>query len=672
MRFPGQSPAGRFALSAWSTTGIGFGKPMAGMLAVASIVIVASGIAAWMVERLPFVRMGERWIADYRIATLLPPEPQHPDVVIVAVTEDTLGQFPYRSPIDRQFLAGLVTMLEARGARALALDVLFDQPTEPEKDEALRLALRGLSIPVVVSYVDQEDGESERQQRFLDGFLPPEVRAMANLSKDPYDGTVRSAYAGRISTGGMFIPGLSIALAKKLGGAAPEGGFDIAWRGSPAAEVSPFRELPAHAVSVLPVDWVRNKVVFVGSDLSLTDRHRTPFSTAQKGVLTTMPGVEIHAHIFGQLMAGKLPPGTGGPVNLALTASAALLGAVTAKADWRLGFKLAAALLNTAALWVIGFFLFHHAGIMLPLVAPTTAFITALTLAESYGNRQQRRERQFIHDAFTRYVAPGVVDQLIKDPGKLSLGGERREITMMFTDISGFTNLSERIEAGALGVLLNSYLGGICDIILAANGTIVEFIGDAVFAIFGAPVHDPDHAERALASALAIDAYAERFRMRPEAAHWRWGETRIGVHKGVALIGNFGGERRFKYVPVGDTVNTAARIEGLNKFFGTRICVSAATLTERRKALARPLGRVIVKGRDEATEVFELLPEGLAVTQYFNRYRRAYELLDRGQAAAAAIFETLAAERSDDLCAGLHLSRIRAGHRDTVIVMDEK
>ncbi|HIJ61196.1 MAG TPA: adenylate/guanylate cyclase domain-containing protein [Rhodospirillaceae bacterium] len=646
---------------------------MRGILAAASIVIVASGISLWMVERLPFVRMGERWIADYRVATLLAPEPQHPDIVIVAVTEDTLSLFPYRSPIDRRFLAGLVKTLEARGARALALDVLFDQPTEPEKDDALRQALGGLSIPAVVSYVDQQDGETDRQQAFLDGFLPPGLRAMANLSKDPYDGTVRSAYGGRVSTGGEFIPGLSIALAKKLGVAGREGGFDIAWRGAPNPETPPFANLPANTVSLLPVDWVRNKVVFIGSDLSLTDRHRTPFSTAQKGVLSTMPGVEIHAHIFAQLMAGKLPPGSSGPVNLVLTAGAALLGVLTAMPDWRLGLKLAAALLNAATLWVIGFVLFHNAGIMLPLVTPTTAFATALTLAESYGNRQQRRERRFIHDAFTRYVAPGVVDQLIKDPGKLSLGGERRELTMMFTDISGFTRMSERIEAGALGVLLNSYLGGICDIVLAANGTIVEFIGDAVFAVFGAPVHDPDHAERALAAALAIDAYAERFRVRPEAAHWGWGETRIGVHKGIALVGNFGGERRFKYVPVGDSVNTAARIEGLNKFFGTRICVSAATLTEHRKASARPLGRVIVKGRDEATEVFELLQEDLAPSKYFSRYRRAYDLLDRGEAATAAtMFDSLAAENSDDHCVGLHLARIRAGHRDTVIVMDEK
>ena len=646
---------------------------MRNILVVGSIIVVATGISLWMAERLPFVRMAERWTADYRIATLLPPAPQDPDIVIVSITEDTLGLLAYRSPIDRRFLADLLTMLQARGVRAIAVDVLFDQPTEPEKDDALRQALAGMSVPLAVAYANREDGETEGQQRFLDGFLKPDLRAMANLSKDPYDGTVRAAYGGRVTVGDVFVPGLGIALAKKMGVAVAAGGFDIAWHGSPAPEVTPFRKMPAHLVSVMPAEWVRNKVVLVGSDLSLTDRHRTPFSTAQKGTLTTMAGVEIHAHVLSQLMDGRSAPGNSWVANLAITAAAALLGLATAAPDLRMGVKLVAAVLNVASLWVIGFFLFHRVGAMVPLLTPTIAFGAALTFAETYGNRRYRQQRKFIHDAFTRYVASDVVEQLIREPERLGLRGERREITLLFTDVTGFSRMAERIDGPILGVLLNSYLGGICDIVLAANGTVVEFLGDAVFAIFGAPMDDPDHSRRAIAAARSIDTFAEIFSVRPEAARWGWGETRIGVHRGVVLIGNFGSERRFKYVPVGDAVNTAARIEGLNKFFGTRICVSGATLTDDQKDMARPLGRVVVQGREDAIEVFELLSEDALSSDYFRRYRRAYQLLDQAEAEeAASQFEELAAERDDDRCVGLHLERIRTGHRDTMIVMEEK
>lgn len=647
--------------------------PVRTILVVGSIIVVSTGISLWMAERLPFVRMAERWTSDYRIATLLAPEPQHPDIVIFTLTEDTLARFPYRSPIDRRFLADLLKTLQARGARAIAVDVLFDQPTEPEKDEELRQTLAGLSVPLAVGYADREDGETETQQRFLDGFLPRDLRAMANLSNDPYDGTVRAAYGGRVTADEVFVPGLGLVLAKKMGIDVPASGFDIAWHGSPAPDMSPFRKLPAHAFTVLPAEWVKNKVVLVGSDLSLTDRHRTPFSTAHKGKLTSMAGVEIHAHVLAQLMDGRSAPGNSWGVNPAITAAAALLGLMTAMADFRMGLKLAVAGLNIVSLWVVGFFLFHRFGIMVPLVAPTSAFAAALTFAETYGNRRYRQQRKFIHDAFTRYVASDVVEQLIREPEKLCLRGERREITMLFTDVTGFSRMAERIDGPILGVLLNSYLGAICDIVLATNGTVVEFLGDAVFAIFGAPMDDPDHSRRALAAARAIDTFAEIFSAGPDAARWDWGETRIGVHSGVVLIGNFGSERRFKYVPVGSAVNTAARIEGLNKFFGTRICVSGETLPDDQRDMARPLGRVVVQGREDAIEVFELLTENTLSSEYYRHYRLAYELLDQAATAeAAAHFEELAAEKGDDLCVGLHLARIRAGHRDTVIVMEEK
>jgi len=641
-------------------------------LVLLSIALFATGLSLWMVEHLPFVQMGERWIADYRVATLSPPAPQDPEIVIVTINEDTLRRFPYRSPVDREFLAALLKELALRGAKAVAMDLLFDQPTEPEKDLLLKTILAEIQLPLVVAFADQQDGESEEQQDFLERFVPKQRRALANLAKDPNDGTVRWAYAGR-PIHGEWLSGLSFALAKGLGVMPPDQDLEIVWHGAPSAEVPAFRKLPAETIALLPDEWLKGKIVLVGADLTLTDRHRTPFSTARKGLLTTMAGIEIHAHILAQLLNGRTSTTPSLAVNAVLVAMVSCLGILLAGLEWSLPPKLIAAGVTSISFWVFGFSLFHEKGVMVPLIAPSLAFVVAVWLTELYGNRQQRKQRRFIQDAFNRYVAPSVVDQLLRDPSKLSLGGERKQITLIFSDVTGFTKLSESIDAKALGNLLNEYLGGLCDIILAHRGTIVEFMGDAVFAIFGAPVGAVDHARQGVDCALAMDAFSEQFRKKFEPLRWGWGATRIGVHTGMVLIGNFGSEQRFKYVPVGDSVNIASRIEGLNKHFGTRICVSAASLSGSHKAQARPLGRVVLKGRSDPTEIYELLDEGFAASAFIEGYRQAYDLLDQGQVARARqCFEALAREHPDDLCCRLHLSRILAGKEDTVIVMDEK
>ncbi|MBV8169206.1 MAG: adenylate/guanylate cyclase domain-containing protein, partial [Alphaproteobacteria bacterium] len=221
--------------------------------------------------------------------------------------------------------------------------------------------------------------------------------------------------------------------------------------------------------------------------------------------------------------------------------------------------------------------------------------------------------------------------------------------------------------------LLNPYFDELCRVVLAEGGMVNEFIGDAVLAYFGAPIEQADHAARAIRCARALDAFAEKFRKEQNDLGLPLGVTRIGVHSGTALLGNFGAEARFKYAALGDVVNTASRIEGLNKHFGTRACASRNVLDLAGDPAYRMLGRVIVKGRTEALGIGEVLGIAHAGSASVARYREAYDLLDAGDPEAArAIFEELAAADPDDTAVTFQLHRIAEGARDGLIVMTEK
>jgi class 3 adenylate cyclase len=246
-------------------------------------------------------------------------------------------------------------------------------------------------------------------------------------------------------------------------------------------------------------------------------------------------------------------------------------------------------------------------------------------------------------------------------------------MSFLFTDVAGFTTLSETIEAGLLGKLLNSYFNGLCRIIIDEGGTVIDFVGDAVFAIFGAPLAQPDHAARAIQCALKIKDFSEEFRRSEEASLWHWGETRIGAHSGFALVGNFGADLKFKYAPVGDAVNTASRIEGLNKYFGTTACLSETVREAANYDQVRPLGRCVLKGRVQPLGVFEPMTEAWLASEAGQGYLAAYWLMADGQDSdALRCFEQLRESSPDDRCLAFHLDRLRSGETGDLVVLKDK
>ncbi len=345
------------------------------------------------------------------------------------------------------------------------------------------------------------------------------------------------------------------------------------------------------------------------------------------------PGVEVHATWLDNLLAGdfvrQLPPWCGWLWVAALGIAAGGLGR-TAPRAWHTVLLFAVLLplpfAASAAAW--------QAGTALPAAAPTVAAALGLLGSLVLNYAQEGRQKRFIKGAFRQYLSPAVIERLLADPAHLRLGGERRELTIFFSDVQGFTSLSEQLDPEALTSLLNTYLTAMTDIILGEGGTIDKYEGDAIIAFWNAPLDQADHAARAVRAALACQAAlaqrAGEFRERCG----RELVTRIGIHTGPVVVGNMGSRQRFDYTFLGDAGNLASRLEGVNKQFVTRILVSEATRAQAGPAARyRELGRVAVVGRREPVRIFEPIAAEAAAARevdldVFDRARSAYEAGD--------------------------------------------
>lgn len=642
------------------------------LLTFAAILLLAGLAPVLLVRAAPFLQGIENWVADYRVATMTPAQPQQADIVIVAINEDTLARFPYRSPVDRAFLAGVLRTVEAKGAKAVLLDVLLDQPTEPEKDQALADAIRALKIPLVVSHGGAEEGLTEAQVAYLNEFVPADKRGWANLVKDNLDGTVRWIFPGKNGADGQWQAGVVPALATHLGLNPPRELTPIAWRGRPDAQTTAFRQFPAHAVAVLPPAWFKDKIVLVGADLSDRDRHITPFRTAFAGNAGVLPGITVHAHALSQLLEGRTAPAQGMGLALGVGLIAAGLGLVLGLVEISLWLRALLGLGLVVGIWLLAGPAFARGNILLPQIGPSLSVMLGLWLTDIWRGRRDRDQKRFVQAAFAKYLSPALLDDILKDPSKLSIDPKRRDMSYVFTDVAGFTTISEGMDATTLADVMNRYLDGMVKVVFAHGGTVDKFIGDAVFALFGAPRDMADHAARAAACALELDRFAQGFLAAETDAGRPFGVTRIGVHSGPASVGNFGSDARFEYTALGDAVNTAARLEGLNKYFGTRVAMSGATAERCPDIARRSIGRIVLKGKTEPIAVFQPLAAEEAEGGFMQRYAQAYAAMAAGQAEALALFQALAAARPEDGPVALHLERLDQGASDDLVVMSDK
>ena len=429
------------------------------------------------------------------------------------------------------------------------------------------------------------------------------------------------------------------------------------------------RSYPAWQVLAgeIPDDALAGHVAAVGTSAAgLKDLRATPLDLAA-------PGVAIHAAAVEQMLLGHFlqRPSWVEPVELIYTL---FLGLVLILLLRRLK-ALGCAMLGIVAVAVatgLSWYAYTEHRLLFDPVLPSLAALFVYMGGSLINFARTEAERRRVRTAFGHYLAPAVVQQLMDDPETLRLGGERRETTFLFTDLAGFTSLTESLEPEALIRLLNEYLDGTCRIVLRHGGTIDKIVGDALHVMFNAPSDQPNHAERAIACALELDAFCCRFAAGQRALGIDLGNTRIGVNTGETVVGNFGGATRFDYTAHGDAINTAARLEGVNKFFDTRICVSDATLERCDHPHHRPIGRLVLKGKSEGLGAYELLTASRAGTPAIVEYLRAYRLLEAGDPAATEVFAELTERYPDDGLIAFYAIRLEAGMTGITIRLSDK
>lgn len=275
--------------------------------------------------------------------------------------------------------------------------------------------------------------------------------------------------------------------------------------------------------------------------------------------------------------------------------------------------------------------------------------------------RRRQAEAERAHAALSRHFSPQLAKRLAASGEGEGIEVQWREVATIFTDITGFTSLVESAPPETLGELLNEYVGGMTEIVFAHEGTVAKIIGDAIQVLFNAPGDQPDYATRAVACAHDLDAWAQDFCVRQKARGVNFGTTRIGIHAGPALVGNFGGNRFFDYTAYGDSINIAARLEAANKHLGTRICVSASVAESAEKFQGRLIGELMLRGRSEPLRAFEPLPQAKFDAPETALYSEAFAKMEAGDAAAMPAFAALVGMHADDPLAGFHLKRLLNG-----------
>jgi len=390
-----------------------------------------------------------------------------------------------------------------------------------------------------------------------------------------------------------------------------------------------FPYLPATDVihARAPAALLEGRIVLIGSTApGIMDLRVTPVSKV-------FPGVEIHANLIAGILDGTVkwePVGSTG-LQVAAIVVLGLLLAVLLPLATPLWAALAALLLSI--LLVAGnFYAWTAAHAQLPLAAPLLTVWGLFVLNMSWGFFVEARSKAQITRLFGQYVPPELVDEMARDPARYSLRGESRVMSVLFSDIVGFTSFSEKLEAAQLAEMLNVYLSAMTRVVQEGRGTIDKYIGDAIMAFWGAPMSDAQHARDAVLAALAMQAELERLNPVLEARGWPPVKIGVGVNTGRMSVGNMGSEFRMAYTVMADAVNLASRLEGLTRQYGVGVLVGEATREACSDIACQLIDRVRVKGKAQPVSIYE--PLGLAAELSPERAKEAEEV-----AAAFADYE---------------------------------
>lgn len=627
-------------------------------------------------------------------------------VVVVAIDGETYDTPPFKGSPTQTWtreIGRVLGSITEGGAKVIGFDVIFPSSIEQSEipfgdasfgsrvkgfDRDYLIALRKLSDSgkLVLGEILSND-HPDRPDHAQQLAVKNNIRAL-NVHTDPDDVIRRMPLS--FSIAGQRVPAMAVELASRALGAQPEtgpaGATNLSGYAIPSAVPNALtlnfrgmgRDVPAYSFADLracvekgDIDFFRRafdgKIVLLGSILNSDDRKLTsmhlsggydgipmqrcalpaPASTAQQA-RSAVAGVFVHATAVRNLLEHDAIAEFGFPLRAILTivfaaiiAAAACLLAPTGAAITWLGLTVAYAAVAVST--------FAHT-IALPLTEPVLAGLTALAMMIGYRFVIADREERFLRKSFAFYLAPEVIDGMVASGKMPVLGGEMRDITMFFSDLSGFSSIAEKMTPSELVALMNDYLSAMTDIIESHGGYVDKYIGDSIVAMFGAPADDPDHARNAVAAALQCRDRLEELNESHPAFRGRGLAHRIGLNSGEAVVGNIGSRRRFNYTVMSDTVNLASRLEGANKYFGTVIMASEMTVNKSRSAYTwRELDMVRVQGRDEPIRAYEPLAEKNQETQEHGIRAATYAMglacwRARDFAKAAELFESAAGD----------------------------
>lgn len=631
-------------------------------------------------------------------------------ILTVVVDEKAVKQYG-RWPWPRELHARLIRKLKDIGVRTIGLDIVYLQDSDEQADLRLIEALKAPGATVVGGYFFREEEGIDLSPEAITWF---KKQAVGTLIESP--GSDRSnvsafkkvesnaALFGRhlqgqgffntkIDRDGLvrrsplilryeddFYPSLALlTLSKHLGEPIAlkldATGIGEVRLGKRRIPVNGNGELPLNfyntsdllqvsAADVLSgqvsTDYFDDSIVFIGvTEVGIADVRPTP-------VDNSFPGVLVHSTLVGNILQERyLKKNTNTKIAELTTMGLAPLLMILIMARFRSSIVISIIFLfASASVFSVNYWLLAHQNMNVSFVYPGVSLMLGFFLFQTFHMLVHQRHSRFLRRAFSAYISPSLVDILIKHPDTLTLTGEKRTITVLFSDIRGFTTLSESVTPEKLVLILNKYLGPMTDIVMANKGTLDKYIGDAVMAIYNAPLDVVDHAEKAAGSALEMMRKLDELNVAFQRDFQHSIKIGIGLHTGEAVVGNMGSEQRFNYTAIGDTVNLASRLEARTKAYGVPILISGKT----RYALSggfvcRRMDRLRVKGKAKPVEIFELMGYG-------EEDRRHHNLIDRFQHglaqyfdnhfnAALKEFEALAHDYPDDKPTQVFIQRCR-------------
>jgi len=596
---------------------------------------------------------------SYRVLDHLIPPPPNPRIVLIAVDQASIRDFARVGvvwPFPRVYYALLASFMARSGARALGVDLLFTEPSPyAGDDEAFRDTLLALSMPVVLaSFTGQEGYDVEPLFR----CPPPEdplpkvgtlgpvpllqegAAAVGNVAEIPDPDGIFRRVQNLVKDRHGVLPSFSAALWSVLTAQSPctlPETLLLPPLGDPMRRypVVSFSEVVRWAFEGRPIPLFQDRIVILGTTApALKDVRPTPYAS-------TTPGMAVHAWALESLLLDARLTPFQGPLALAFWTTFPLL-LLLLRFPLRRSLRGTVLLEGGLLLAAVGLhlFLLNRFFVDLSLFRLLLGWSASLLVFQGWLYREEGRQRAFIRKVLSLYLAPEVTRILLEDPSRLRLGGERREITVFFSDVRGFTSLSEELAPEVLVEVMNAYLDRVTRVLFRHGATLDKYLGDGVMAFWGAPVDQPDHARRACQAALEIQQVVADFSQTLRGKGLPELRVGMGLATGPAVVGNLGSTHHFDYTAVGDTVNTASRLEGLTRILGADILLTGRTREEAGDGFfLRKVGRVRVKGKQQPVEVWELRQEDHPDLPLWNQ---ALEALYRGRLKEALqIFQRL-------------------------------